>query len=62
MGVHVDHLCDEVLLHAMLAVGSTDAALLHAGMESLHGLEVSEFTEPATGIWGADPVPFKEVR
>ena len=31
---------DEVLLDAVLAVGTTYATLLHTGMEALHGLEV----------------------
>ena len=40
MSVQVDDLCREVFLHPVLAIGSTDAALLLSGMESLHGLEV----------------------
>jgi len=31
---------DEVLLDAVLTVSTADAALLHAGMEALDGLEV----------------------
>lgn len=40
MRIKVSYVRNEVFLDAVLAVGTTDTALLHTGMEALHGLEV----------------------
>ena len=40
MALHVDDLRVEVFFHAVLAVGTTDTALLHTSMETLDGFEV----------------------
>ncbi len=40
VGVEVGDMGDEVFVDTVLAVGTADARLLHAGMEALDGLEV----------------------
>ena len=40
MSVEIDNLRNEVFLHTVLTVGTTDTTLLHTGMEALDGLEV----------------------
>ena len=40
VSIEISNVCNEILVNAMLTIGTTDTALLHTSMEALDGLEV----------------------